>query len=88
MFKFLVILALMFPSFAYGFECSREIDLASTQTGIQFYCRVSSIPYMASNIDAENAPQTMINDVEYSLKVFVDSYNKEFLKRFAKSILA
>jgi len=86
MFRFLVILAIMFPNFAYGYECSREIDLAATQTGIQFYCRVSSIPYMASNINAENAPQTMINDVEYPLKVFVDSYNKEFLKRFAKSI--
>ena len=86
MLRLLVALAIMFPSFAYGYECSREIDRISREIGIPVYCNINSIPNMSSDIVATNPSQSLIDTFESSFAKFVYSYNRQFLKKYASSM--
>lgn len=86
MLRLLTVLVLMFPSLAYGYECSREIDRISKEIQIPIYCNVYSMPFIPSTIDGTTPNQSLINEFEYSFTNFIATYNKEFLKKFASSM--
>jgi len=43
MLRILMVLMLIFPSLAYGYECNEEIDQLSKQYNIGIFCKSSSI---------------------------------------------
>ena len=86
MFRFLVILAIMFPSFAYGYECNQEIDELSKQYNISIFCKVSSLD-SHEEYKYEEAEESMIDAATPSLRKFLSTYDKAFLKGKVDSIM-
>lgn len=86
MIRFLFVLALMMPSFAYGYECNEEIDQLSKQYNIGIFCKSSSIE-QHEEYKYEDAEQKMIDMATPGIRKFFASYNEAFLKGKIDSIM-
>ena len=86
MLKFLFVLTLMLPSFAYGYECNEEIDQLSKQYEVKILCKGKSIVDYKMDFSFVEAEQEMIDDATRAVKSFLSSYEKNFLKARINSI--
>jgi len=86
MFRFLIILALILPGFAYGYECNQEIDELSKEYNVGIFCKKSSIRNV-EEYEYENADKNEIDIFTPYLKKFIQTYDKEFIKDKIKSIM-
>lgn len=86
MFRLLIALVIMVPSFAYGYECNEEIDQLSKQYNVGIFCKTSSIE-QHEEYKYEDADQKMIDMAIPGIRKFFVSYNEAFLKGKIESIM-
>ena len=87
MFRLLIVLAMMIPGFAYGYECSKNVDELSVSYGVPIHCKTESFSFISSSIKGKRASQQMIDDIYPALSRFFSLYNKKFLSSNIEEIV-
>lgn len=87
MIKFIsIIIMLVIPSTAFGWECSEKLDYLSQQTGTNIFCKISSIE-QNKKVKITEAEQYMIDRSYPAIKIFLSSYDNKILRNKIKQIL-
>jgi hypothetical protein len=87
MFRFLVVLALMLPGFAYGYECSKEIDRLSYEYNVPIHCKLSSIRNLNSSVTGQQADEVLIGGIYNALNKLFITHGKDFLSNNIEEIV-
>jgi YHS domain-containing protein len=79
MFKYLLLLALMVPNYAYSYECSKKIDELSSEYKISINCKMKTFSKEELKFQFKQASQDLIDKSENAMKSFLSSMNKDLI---------
>lgn len=85
MFRILLFLSFLIPNLCLAYECNKDIDHLSEQSGVKILCDIEKIN-MPSRTVAEEVGKRKLNDAVPALKSFFSSYNSTFLEKNIVSI--
>lgn len=86
MFRFLIVLGLLVPSFGHSRECNQDIDRLATEYEIKIICKEQSVIDSSTEITFKEANDEMINNSSNPVRLFLLRYDKSFIKEKIKSL--
>jgi len=87
MFRIILFLLLLLPANVFAYECTREIDLYSAESGIKVSCNPNKTREYASNIYGTRASKNKLDIFFPYLKKFISSYDTSFLRKHIDQIV-